>query len=51
MSPKFRKYKLLLDENMPPRSDFERLNHLFDVKHTAIDLKKAASLTSRYTKK
>lgn len=40
MSPKFRKYKLLLDENMPPRTDFERLNHLFDVKHIAIDLKK-----------
>jgi predicted nuclease of predicted toxin-antitoxin system len=41
MSPKFRKYKLLLDENFPPRTEFERLNHHFDVKHIAIDLKQA----------
>ncbi|HSW88229.1 MAG TPA: DUF5615 family PIN-like protein [Candidatus Saccharimonadales bacterium] len=26
---------------MPPRTDFKRLNHVFDVKHISIDLKKA----------
>jgi len=25
---------------MPPRSDFPRLNHLFDLKHISIDFKK-----------
>jgi predicted nuclease of predicted toxin-antitoxin system len=39
MSQKFHKHKLLLDENMPPRRYFPRLNHLFDVKHIAVDLK------------
>jgi hypothetical protein len=38
MSPKFHKFKLLLDENMPARTYFERLNHLHDVKHIVIDL-------------
>ena len=41
MSGKFHKFRLLLDENMPPRTDFKRLNHLFDVKHIALDLKQA----------
>lgn len=41
MSVKFHKFRLLLDENIPPRTDFKRLNHLFDVKHISIDLKKA----------
>jgi predicted nuclease of predicted toxin-antitoxin system len=40
MSPKFHKYKLLLDENMPARRTFALLNHLFSVKHIAFDLKK-----------
>ena len=40
MSPKFHKFKLLLDENMPARRQFELLNHLFDVKHIAFDLRK-----------
>jgi predicted nuclease of predicted toxin-antitoxin system len=39
MSPKFHKFKLLLDENMPGRRAFATLNHLFDVKHIALDLK------------
>ena len=39
MSPKFHKFKLLLDENMPGRRAFASLNHLFDVKHIALDLK------------
>jgi hypothetical protein len=32
------KYKLLLDENMPDRALFPRLNELFDVKHIREDL-------------
>jgi hypothetical protein len=40
MSPKFHKYKLLLDENMASRRKFELLNQLFDVKHMAFDFKK-----------
>ena len=40
MSPKFHKFKLLLDENMAARRKFELLNQLFDVKHIAFDLKK-----------
>jgi hypothetical protein len=38
----FYKHKLLLDENMPSRHYFPRLNHLFDVKHIAVDLKKGS---------
>jgi predicted nuclease of predicted toxin-antitoxin system len=41
MSPKFHKFKLLLDENMPARRKFERLNHRFDVKHIAFDLRQS----------
>ena len=44
MSPKFHKFKLLLDENMPARRKFERLNRLFDVKHIAFDLRKGGLL-------
>src|SRR6266567_2875929 len=40
MSPKFHKFKLLLDENMPARRRFPLLNQLFDVKHLAFDLRK-----------
>src|SRR5947209_14202782 len=40
MSPRFHKFKLLLDENMPARKKFAHLNRLFDVKHLAFDLRK-----------
>src|SRR5437773_2198264 len=40
MSPKFHKFKLLLDENMSARKKFAQLNHLYDVKHIAFDLRK-----------
>ncbi len=36
----FYKFKLLFDENMPPRQRFLRLNSRFDVKHIRDDLKK-----------
>src|SRR2546421_696277 len=39
MVKKFYKHKLLLDENMPLREDFPRLNERFDVKHIQDDLK------------
>ena len=39
MSPKFHKFRLLLDENMPGRRAFALLNHQFDVKHISLDLK------------
>jgi hypothetical protein len=35
----FYKHKLLLDENMPHRSEFPILNSKFDVKHIEDDLK------------
>ena len=38
MSRKVYKFKLLLDENMPPRQRFPRLNSRFDVKHIRDDL-------------
>jgi predicted nuclease of predicted toxin-antitoxin system len=38
MPKRFHKHKLLLDENMPERSMFPRLNALFDVKHIRDDL-------------
>src|SRR5690349_2611812 len=38
MLKKFHKHKLLLDENMPERQMFPRLNELFDVKHIRDDL-------------
>ncbi len=41
MSPKFHKFKLLLDENMAARRKYRLLNRLFDVKHIAFDLKQA----------
>jgi hypothetical protein len=40
MPKRFFKHKVLLDENMPKRSDFPNLNSKFDVKHVADDLKK-----------
>lgn len=39
MQRRFHRFKLLLDENMPIRSTFPRLNHRFDVKHIVADLK------------
>ena len=39
MPKRFYKHKVLLDENMPLRTDFLLLNSLFDVKHVAADLK------------
>src|SRR5690242_813604 len=38
MGHRFYKHKLLLDENMPPRLEFPRVNGLFDVKHIRDDL-------------
>jgi len=38
MPRKFYKFKLLLDENMPPRQRLPRLNSRFDVKHIRDDL-------------
>src|SRR5918992_5519052 len=37
MPKKFYKFKLLLDENMPPRQRFPRLNSRFDLKHIRDD--------------
>lgn len=39
MTKKLYKFKLLLDENIPPRSRFPRLNSRYDVKHIKLDLK------------
>jgi predicted nuclease of predicted toxin-antitoxin system len=39
MPKRFYKHKLLLDENMPLRTEFLLLNSIFDVKHVAADLK------------
>jgi len=41
MPKRFYKHKLLLDENMPHRTEFLLLNSLFDVKHVAADLKQS----------
>ena len=38
MPRKYYKFKLLLDENMPPRQRFPRLNNRFAVKHIRDDL-------------
>jgi predicted nuclease of predicted toxin-antitoxin system len=38
MPRRFYKFKLMLDENMPPRQRFPRLNSRFDVKHIRDDL-------------
>ena len=43
MPKKFHKHKLLLDENMPGRQAFPRLNRLFDVKHVRDDFKSAGT--------
>jgi Domain of unknown function (DUF5615) len=41
MPKKLHKHKLLLDEMMPSRKTFPRLNALFDVKHIRDDFKSA----------
>jgi hypothetical protein len=41
MPKRFYKHKLLLDENMPHRTDFPNLNSKFDVKHLVDDLKQS----------
>src|SRR5579859_7527911 len=38
MVHRFYKHKVILDENMPPRIEFPRLNGMFDVKHIRDDL-------------
>ena len=38
MPKRFYKFKLLLDENMPPRQRFPRLNSRYDIKHVRDDL-------------
>lgn len=38
MVHRFYKHKVILDENMPPRTEFPRLNGMFDVKHIRDDL-------------
>jgi predicted nuclease of predicted toxin-antitoxin system len=38
MTKPFHKHKVLLDENLPARQAFPRLNELFDVKHIRDDL-------------
>jgi len=43
MTRKLYKWKLLLDENMPPRQRFPRLNSRFDIKHVRDDLHAASS--------
>jgi len=35
----FFKFKLLLDENMPPKNRFPRLNNRFDLRHVIHDIK------------
>jgi len=40
MSKKLHKHKLLLDENISPRTAFPRLNSIFDVKHVRDDLQR-----------
>jgi predicted nuclease of predicted toxin-antitoxin system len=41
MPKRFYKFKLLLDENMPSRQRFPRLNSRFDVKHIRDDFNQA----------
>ncbi len=36
---RFHKYKLLLDEQLPPRSAFPRLNSIFNLRHIAKEYK------------
>jgi predicted nuclease of predicted toxin-antitoxin system len=40
MPKPFYKHKLLFDENMPPRTQYPRLNEHFDVKHVSHDYHK-----------
>jgi predicted nuclease of predicted toxin-antitoxin system len=40
MPKPFYKHKVLFDENMPPRTQYPRLNEHFDVKHVSHDYKK-----------
>ena len=42
MPKRFHKHKLLLDENMRPRTRFPRLNSRFDVKHIQEDFKQGS---------
>src|SRR5688500_7228188 len=44
MSRRYYKHKLLLDENMPARSYFPRLNEHFDVKHVKRNLRREGLL-------
>lgn len=44
MPKKLYKFKLLLDENMPPRQRFPRLNSRYDIKHVRDDLHKSGLL-------
>ncbi|MDO8460974.1 MAG: DUF5615 family PIN-like protein [bacterium] len=39
MSPKFHRYKLLLDEGLYPRKSLPRINNRHDVKHIKHDLR------------
>ena len=41
MPKRLYKHKVLLDENMPPRQRFPRLNNRFDVKHIREDINQA----------
>lgn len=41
-SKHLKKYKLLLDEGLPPRNRFLNLNNRFDIKHIKHDLNKSA---------
>jgi hypothetical protein len=43
MPKAFYKHKLLLDEHLPARTLFRRLNQHFDVKHIAMDLHRAGT--------
>ncbi len=43
MTKRFYKHKLLLDENMAPRTAFQRLNEHFDVKHVDHDLRRGGT--------
>ena len=44
MSKRFHKHKILLDEDVYPRSAFPHLNELFDVKHIVHDLNRPGTL-------
>jgi predicted nuclease of predicted toxin-antitoxin system len=44
MPKKFYKFKLLLDENMPPRQRFPRINSRYDLKHITQDFHRTGLL-------